>query len=166
MEPKGVFNLQPLIAAASTESEFSLSFILNQERKIQHHSSSKMLVYPDYLSSIPCELRSRILEMLPTQSVLNLFIASPGFRQCAEIMPRSFWVSRLLFDVAWCGGMVLSKIPRGSTVQWHELLRLLKEASAVPGPDSDFPHYLALKNRRRVWLNCEQILKYIEALER
>jgi hypothetical protein len=50
-----------------------------------------------------------------------------------------------------------------SKVQWDELLRLLKEASTVAGYDSDSLDYLALKNRRRIWLQCERILRDTES---
>jgi hypothetical protein len=48
-------------------------------------------------------------------------------------------------------------------IQWNELLRLLKDASAVTGHDSNSLDYLALKNRRRIWRQCERILKEIES---
>ena len=163
MDPSGPFDFQKLIAEASTESESSLSFTFNQNRKIQEHSTTMTSVYPDYLSLIPYELLFIILEMLPSQSALNLFIASPHFRQCARSLPRSFWKYRLFFDVPWCADMVLSEIQQRIEVNWSELFRLLKEESAIKGYDGDALDYLGLKNRRRIWLNCERIIKDMES---
>jgi len=160
MDPNRPFNLRPLIIEASTETESSFTFILNHDREIQDHSDSRK---SDNLSLVPYELRFRILEMLPTQSVLNLFLASPHFRQCAKNLPRSFWESRLFFDVPWCADIVLSQVKQRSKIQWNELLRLLKDAPAVIGHDSNSLDYLALKNRRRIWRQCERILKEIES---
>jgi hypothetical protein len=158
--PRGPFDLRPLIAEASTESESSFTFTFNQDRETQHHSDSRK---SNYLSLIPYELRFRILEMLPTQPVLNIFLASPHFRQCAKDLPCSFWESRLFFDAPWCADIVLSQMQQRREVQWDELLRLLKEASAVAGYDGKFLDYLALKNRRRIWLQCERIVRDIES---
>lgn len=160
IDPRGPFDLRPLIAEASTEAESSFTFAFGQRRENQHHSDSRK---SDCLSRIPYELQCRILEMLSTQSVLNIFLASPHFRQCAKNLPRSFWESRLFFDVPWCADIVLSQMQQRSKVQWNELLRLLNEASAVAGYDSDSLDYLGLKNRRRIWLRCERILRDIES---
>lgn len=160
MDPNGPFDLRPLITKASTETESSFTLIFNHDREIQDHSDSRK---SDNLSLVPYELRFRILETLPTQSVLNLFLASPHFRQRAKNLPRSFWESRLFFDVPWCADIVLSQVQQRSKIQWSELLRLLKDAPAVGGHDSDSLDYLALKNRRRIWRQCERILKEIES---
>ncbi|KAF4220803.1 hypothetical protein CNMCM8980_000386 [Aspergillus fumigatiaffinis] len=138
IDPRGPFDLRPLIAEASTESESSFTFAFNQGRETQHHSDSRK---SDYLSLIPYELRFRILKLLPTR----------------------FWESRLFFDVPWCADIVLSQMQQRSKVQWDELLRLLKEAYAVAGYDSDSLDYLTLKKRRRIWLQCERILRGIES---
>jgi hypothetical protein len=160
MDPNGPFDLRGLITEASTETESSFTFVFNHDRENQDHSDSRV---SDNLSLVPYELRFRILEMLPTQSVLNLFLASPHFRQCAKNLPRSFWESRLFFDVPWCADIVLSQVQQRSKIQWNELLRLLKDAPAVAGHDSNSLNYLALKNRRRIWRQCERILKEIES---
>ena len=144
----------------STETESSFTFVFNHDRETQDHPDSRK---SDNLSLIPYKLRFRILEMHPTQSVLNLFLASPHFRQCAKNLPRSFWESRLFFDVPWCADIVLSQVQQRSIIQWNELLRLLKDAAAVAGHDSNSLDYLAFKNRRRIWRQCERILKEIES---
>ncbi|RHZ58433.1 hypothetical protein CDV55_105312 [Aspergillus turcosus] len=158
MDPNGPFDLKDLIAEASSESSSGLSFVPD---KIHDESNSTRS-----LLSIPRELQLCILEMLPTQSVLSLFLASPHFRTCAKDLPRSFWESRLYFDVPWCADMVLAQISqqRRSEVHLDRLLYLLKEASAVAGYERDWD-YLALKNRRRIWLNCERILQDIKSHE-
>ena len=160
MDPNRLFDLRPFIIEASTETESSFTFVFNHDREIQDRSDSGK---SDNLSRVPYELRFRILEMLPTQSVLNLFLASPHFRQCAKNLPRSFWESRLFFDVPWCAEIVLCQVQQRSKIQWNELLRLLTDASAVAGHDSDSLYYLALKNRRRIWRQCGRILKEIES---
>lgn len=160
LDPNGPFDLRPLIIEASTETKSSSTFDFNYDRDIQDYSDFRK---SDNLSLVPYELQFRILEMLPTQSVLNLFRASPSFRQCAKNLPRSFWESRLFFDVPWCADIVLSQVQQKDKVQWNELLRLLKDASAVTGHDSNSLDYLALKNRRRIWRQCERILKEIES---
>lgn len=160
MDPNGPFDLKDLIAEASSESSSGLSFAFHPGKIHEESNSTRSLL------CIPRELQLCILEMLPTQSVLNLFLASPHFRACAKVLPRSFWESRLYFDVPWCADMVLSQISqqRRSEVHLDRLLYLLKEVSAVAGYERDWD-YLALKNRRRIWLNCERILQDIKSHE-
>lgn len=163
MDPSGPFDMQPLITEASIKSDSGSSFAFHLNN-IHGHSNLKSM-QPNCLLLIPYELQLCILEMLPTQSVLNLFLASPHFRRCAENLPRSFWESRLFFDVPWCADMVLSQIPhqQKGEVQFNQLLYLLRKASAVAGYDDPI-EYLTVKNRRCIWINCERILRDIQSL--
>ncbi|GKZ34541.1 hypothetical protein AbraIFM66950_004817 [Aspergillus brasiliensis] len=160
MDPNGPVDLRSLITEASSKTDSGFTFVFHHDKEIQDDSDPRK---PDHLSLIPYELRFRILEMLPTQSVLNAFLASPHFRQCAQNLPRSFWKSRLFFNMPWCADMVLSQVQQSSRIQWNELLRLLKDAVAVAEQDSGSLEYSALKNRRRIWRRCEQIVKEIES---
>lgn len=132
-----------------------------------HISKSKLLdstTTPDCFSRIPHDLKLQILEMLPSASVLNLFLASPSFRQNPATLPRGFWRSRISLDVPWCTDMVLSQMSSNQRdkVQYKQLLHTLKEASSVPGSDKDVADYLGLRNRRRIWRNCERIVHELE----
>ncbi|KAF5857498.1 hypothetical protein ETB97_005712 [Aspergillus alliaceus] len=165
MDPSGPFDLKPLITEASTESDNGYSFAFHTDT-INAHLYSTNTTQNNPLSSIPRELQYHILESLPTESVLNLFLASPDLRECAGNLPRSFWESRLFFDVPWCAETVLSQLPPQSQgrAQFNHLFGVLKDASAVEGyADVSMREYLALKNRRRIWLNCERILRDIES---
>ncbi|KAL4763089.1 uncharacterized protein BDW70DRAFT_132917 [Aspergillus foveolatus] len=42
--------------------------------------------------------------------MLNLFLANPNIRHCAEQLQSSFWNYRLFFDVPWCADIILSQI--------------------------------------------------------
>ncbi|KAL3473283.1 hypothetical protein BJX99DRAFT_249041 [Aspergillus californicus] len=112
------------------------------------------------LSLLPRELQISILELLPSSSVLNLFLASPNFRRCAEHLPSSFWKSRLFFDMPWCADIILSQIPQGngiekSGVQFNRLFRFLREFYTSPGQEADNENleFKGLRNRRRIWTN-------------
>lgn len=128
-----------------------------------------MPAQPSILSLLPQELQLSILEMLPTPSVLNLFLASPDFRQHARRLSSSFWKSRIFLDLPWCADMVLSQIDQEGSdsgrVQFNLLFGLLKEALACPGYYAECFKFMGLKNRRRIWLNCERILKDISELQ-
>jgi predicted transcriptional regulator with HTH domain len=60
--------------------------------------------------------------------------------------------------------MVLSQMSSNQRdkVQYKQLLHTLKEASSVPGSDKDVADYLGLRNRRRIWRNCERIVHELE----
>ncbi|KAL4866940.1 hypothetical protein BDV12DRAFT_198667 [Aspergillus spectabilis] len=111
IDPEGPFDCQPLLdrASASTQPGYSFTFSVKpaQASPPAHlHSEPNVNV----LSLLPRELQISILELLPSSSVLNLFLASPDFRRCAEHLPSSFWKSRLFFDVPWCADIILSQI--------------------------------------------------------
>lgn len=97
MDPQMAVNLQPLVSEASKTSKPGFSFKFRREKEVV--SKSTLWNQTDRLSSISTELRLRVLEMLPTNFVLNLFLASPAFRELSFNLPQSFWRSRLLFDV-------------------------------------------------------------------
>lgn len=167
MDPKRPLDFDFAIHHVLTDSEPELSFSFKFSP--DHQESARH----DFFSSIPSELRLRILEMLPTASVLNLFLASSAFRQLRENLPQSFWKSRLFFDVPWCADMVLKQMnsQNHGHVRFNQLLRHVMDASRFgsyePEGSGDrrtiTKDSLALRNRRHVWLNCERILKDIEA---
>lgn len=173
MDPEGPFNFDLVIDKASRAPEPGLLFTFPLNGQDMNRTSSK-LGRTDCFSILPSELRIRIVEILPTASVLDLFLASSAFRQVRESLPQSFWKSRLFWDVPWCADMVLAQIPsqRSGQMFFNQLLRQLKEASKAGtwGPtkkDGDksilTKDSLGLRSRRHVWLNCERILKDIEA---
>lgn len=173
MDPEGPFNCQPLLHRASTSTQPGYSFTCSV-KLVQ--ASVPALQHPEpnvnVLSLLPRELQLSILELLPISSVLNLFLASPDFRRYMENLPSSFWKSRLSFDVPWCADIILSQIPTaqgGGTanvrVQFDRLLRFLEQFYASPGWESEGENleFKGLRNRRRIWMNCERILKEMEA---
>jgi hypothetical protein len=70
----------------------------------------------------------------------------------------------------WCADSVLEQVKQqidaGVAVRYDQLFRLLKEASmpdesrSESGASSN-TGFMALKNRRRIWRNCEMILERI-----
>ncbi|KAJ0424777.1 hypothetical protein BJY00DRAFT_221230 [Aspergillus carlsbadensis] len=169
MNPDGPFGLQPLITQASslsptTRTEAPFSFLFPNRAKRTETAQ------PSLLSLLPRELQLEILEMLPTSGILNLLLACPEFRQFANgTLPASFWKSRLYFEVPWCADIILSQIGQqresGRKVEYDRLLRVLDKTSA---PDSDLGSsssttLMALKNRRRIWRNCERILQHVQS---
>ncbi|KAL4900083.1 hypothetical protein BDW74DRAFT_103509 [Aspergillus multicolor] len=168
MDPEGPFGCQPLIdrASASGQPGYAFSFNVNP---IQASPSGRIHSTSSVLSLLPRELQLSILELLPTPSVLNLFLASFDFRRCAEHLPPSFWKSRLFFDIPWCADIILSQLRRQdkqgeSKVQFGQLLRFLREFYESSGsePDDKDLEFKGLRNRRRIWLNCERILGEME----
>ncbi|KAL4734789.1 hypothetical protein BDV11DRAFT_197444 [Aspergillus similis] len=169
IDPEGPFDCQPLLDRASTSTQPG-SFSVKPARASQpahQHSEPKANV----LLLLPRELQLSVLELLPSSSVLNLFLASPEFRRCAEHLPSSFWKSRLFFDVPWCADIILSQMQtaqRNGTekdrVQFDRLLRFLREFYASPGqePDCENLDFKGLRNRRRIWMNCERIVREME----
>ncbi|KAJ5812666.1 hypothetical protein N7474_008967 [Penicillium riverlandense] len=161
------FAIQHAFAESDSKPERSLSFKFPPDLQ----ESTRQ----DLLSSLPSELRLRILEMLPTASILNLFLASSAFRQLRENLSQTFWKSRLYFDVPWCADMVLKQVNsqknKGGYVRFHRLLRDVIDTSRFGaygpigrgGKRTITKDSLALRNRRHVWLNCERILEDIEA---
>ncbi|KAF3398489.1 hypothetical protein F1880_005763 [Penicillium rolfsii] len=173
IDPEGPFNCQPLLHRASISTQPGYSFTCSV-KLVQ--ASIPALQHPEphvnVLSLLPRELQLSILELLPTSSVLNLFLASPDFRRHMENLPSSFWKSRLSFDVPWCADIILSQIPiaQGSgtangRVEFNRLLRFLEQIYASPGrePEGENPEFKGLRNRRRIWMNCKRILKEMEA---
>ncbi|KAL4791703.1 hypothetical protein BDV19DRAFT_392913 [Aspergillus venezuelensis] len=178
LDPEGPFNCQPLLDHASTSTQPGYSFAFLDSAKLAKatpsaHLPPKANVNVNILSSLPRELQLNILELLPTSSVLNLFLASPEFRSCAENLPSSFWKSRLFFDVPWCADILLSHIQIAQhnnmekekyRLQFNRLLRFLKEFYKAPGqePDDENLEFKGLRNRRRIWLLCERIVREME----
>ncbi|KAL5342009.1 hypothetical protein BJX70DRAFT_405361 [Aspergillus crustosus] len=166
MDPDGPFDCHPLLerAAVSTEPGYSFTFSVKPP-------PTQAAPNANVLSLLPRELQMSILELLPTSSVLNLFLASSDFRHCAEHLPPSFWKSRLFFDVPWCADIILSEISQtrgnrtgGTRVQFNKLLHFLKDFYASPGkePEGENLPFKGLRNRRRIWMNCKWILREIE----
>jgi hypothetical protein len=176
MDPNGPFDLQALFAQASlppatdTESSFSFSFPTNLERTTSTQPSASIL------SLLPMEIHLQILDILPTPSVLNLLLASPNFRHFTNgKLPDSFWKSRLYFDMPWCADIVLEQVKQqrdaGVAVRYDQLFSLLKETSMPDesGTESEASSnigFMALKNRRRIWRNCEMILERVRVSQR
>lgn len=169
MDPKGSLDLTPLIEKASVPSKTEYEFVFPGDKNFD------VKVTSDVFSTIPLELQARILEMLPTDSVMDLFLASPAFRKLAQDLPPSFWKSRILFDLPWCAGIALEQIAatKDRNPPLDRLYRQLKEASqcdcwdAEEGDEEEKAIFdknsLGLRNRRRIWLNCERTLKAIES---
>ncbi len=166
MDPEGPFNCQPLLDRASASPRPGYSFTFSV-RPAQTSPAPKTSI----LSLLPREHQLSILELLPTSSVLNLFLASPDVRCLAEHLPPSFWKSRLFFDVPWCADIILSQIQtaqRNKTgkgrVQFNRLLRFLREFYTSPGQDHDGEdlELRGLRNRRRIWMNCERIVREMD----
>ncbi|KAL4778890.1 hypothetical protein BJX76DRAFT_342256 [Aspergillus varians] len=166
IDPEGPFNCKPLLdrASASTQPGYSFTFSV---KPAHLHPEPNVNV----LSLLPRELKLSILELLPSSSVLNLFLASPDFRRCAEHLPSSFWKSRLFFNMPWCADIILLQIQatqgygtEKGRVQFNRVLRFLTEFYAFPGqePDSKNLTLKGLRNRRRIWTNCERIVREIE----
>ncbi|KAL4804925.1 hypothetical protein BDV18DRAFT_161324 [Aspergillus unguis] len=167
LDPEGPFDCQHLLDLASTSAQPWYSFTFPVSVKPKPNANANIL------SSLPRELQFSILELLPTPSVLKLFLASPDFRQCAEHPPSSFWKSRLFFDMPWCADIILSHIQVAQSngtekeknkVPFDRLLRFLHEFYKSPGqePDGDNLEFKGLRNRRRIWLNCERIIREME----
>lgn len=171
MDPQGPFDFSFAIERASTTANpgFPCGFSL----PLQSTNTTTNQSAHDHFSALPPELRFRILEMLPTNAVLDLFLASPTFRELSHNLPTSFWRSRLFFEVPWCAELVLPQIKgqaRDSSF-YRQLLREVKSASETGewistgkdgwgGWDQGYStkESLGLRKRCQVWLNCESIL--------
>ncbi|RLM00358.1 hypothetical protein CFD26_100691 [Aspergillus turcosus] len=120
----------------------------------------------DPFSSLPWDIRYKILQMLPSPSVLNLVIVSPAFRGAARDLPDHFWRLRLAYDCPWIDGDSLqqSLAQADGQVNYKDLIRLIKEAAARPEDGTNEPQdrCLNLKNRHRIWTCCEAILDKVE----
>lgn len=85
--------------------------------------------------------------------------------------PAQLLEARLFFDVPWCADIILSQIQtaqRNRTgkgrVQFNRLLRFLREFYTSPGQDHDVEDlgFRGLRNRRRIWMNCERIVREMD----
>ncbi|KAL2819182.1 hypothetical protein BJX63DRAFT_382649 [Aspergillus granulosus] len=120
----------------------------------------------DPFARLPTEVHHMILELLPSQSVLNLFLSSRVFRVLSTNLPQTFWKSRICIDAPW------AEIPSGykniwgktGRVDYKALLLLLKNASSTlpTGRNPRYETWLSLMNRRRIWTCCEGILDAME----
>jgi hypothetical protein len=104
---------------------------------------------------MPSELRMQVLEMLPTNSVLNLFLASSAFREIASSLPQRFWRSRIFTDFPWWleSSLNLATNSDQESFPFDKLFYLMRKASK---------ENIILKSRRRIWKNSERIIKDIE----
>ena len=125
-----------------------------------HPTSGAILADP--FARLPTEVYYMILELLPSNSVLNLFLSSRAFHGVSTTLPPGFWKSRIYHDTPWVEGTSLDEtVLRGTArVNYKCLLFLLKDASgSLPdGRNSRYEIGLSLKNRRRIWTCCEGIL--------
>lgn len=171
MDPQTAVNLQPLVSEALKTSVPGFSFTFPREKEVISKSSS--LGQTDRFSSLSAERGLRVLEMLPTKSVLNLFLASPAFRVLSLNLPQSFWRSRLPFDVPWCADVALAQVKQMEVhpFPFDKLLRLIREASKSDelefvenvGRRAFIKDSMTLRNRRHVWIDSERIINDIEA---
>ncbi|CEJ55115.1 hypothetical protein PMG11_01390 [Penicillium brasilianum] len=171
VNPQRKFDIRRLVIAALETSKEGLSFNIKCDKGVSSGLNAR--VYSDALSAIPTEVRLLILEVLLTKSVLNVLLASSAFRELSMNLPQSFWRSRMLSDVPWCGGEALAEILRQeiNAYPFDKLLRLIRETSAPGGgkPDDDdslvdfVKDSMTLRNKRRIWINSEQIIRDIEA---
>lgn len=151
--------------------ETGFSFKFQGEQEVV--SKSSLRNQTNSLWSISTELCLRVLEMLPTNSVLNLFLASPAFRVLSLNLPQSFWRSRLFFDVPWCADVALAQVAQEGihSFPFEKLLRIIREASKPDRTKLDensghrvfIKDSMVLRNRRRVWINRERIIRDIQA---
>jgi len=88
VNPQRKVDLRLLVNAALETSQKGLSFNIKCDKRVGSGLDAK--VHSDALSAIPTEVRLLILEMLPTQSVLNLFLASSAFRELSINLPQTF----------------------------------------------------------------------------
>ncbi|KAL4958980.1 uncharacterized protein BDV14DRAFT_185602 [Aspergillus stella-maris] len=180
LDPESPFDCQPILERASASTQAGYSFTIPATVKLAPadqpaHAHSKPNFDANILSLLPRELQLNILELLPTPSMLNLILASPDFRPCTQHLPSSFWKSRLHLDMPWCADIIHSQI---QSLQWNgtekenqrvhfdRLLRFLKDFYKTPGqePDGENLEFKGLRNRRRIWLLCERIVKEMQVL--
>ncbi len=168
MNPQRKVDIRPLVNAALETSKKGLSFNFKCDKGVGSDLDAK--AYSDTLAAIPTKVRLLILEILPTKSVLNLFLASSTFRELSMNLRQTFWRSRMLIDTPWCGGEALAEVLRQETsaFPFDKLACLIRE---VPGGVKDdgndslvdfVKDSMTLRNRRRIWINCEQIIREIE----
>jgi hypothetical protein len=135
------------------------------EPKSRNGHSSSGAVLTDPFATLPTEIHCMILELLPSNSVLNLFLSSRAFYGASTILPPAFWKSRIYHDTPWIQESSLHEtlLTESARVDYKSLFLLLKDASASPmdGRNSRYEIYLSLKNRRRIWTCCEGILDII-----
>ena len=168
--PQKAVNVRPLVSEASRTANSGYSFKFKGATSAG--SNISLGNQADCFSSIPTELRLRMLEMLPTTSVLNLFLASPAFRELSVDLPQRFWRSRLSFDVPWCAEAAIGLVAKEgkNPFPFDKFLRLIRETSKPDGFDLDenggpkisIEDWMVLRNLRRIWINCEQIINDVE----
>lgn len=132
------------------------------EPRSQNQNVARGSIPPDPFAKLPFEVHCMILELLPSESVLNLFLSSYSFRGASTRLPRAFWRSRIYTETPWIEGTSLFETVSSldERVDYKKLLSLLKETSAScpEGRNARYETNLSLKNRRRVWSCCEGIL--------
>ncbi|XHF98664.1 hypothetical protein AWENTII_002209 [Aspergillus wentii] len=158
-DPFPDFDFASLISASSRNQTTTT---LNLHSKQQSLSGPN--VYTDGFQCLPHDIRLIILDFLPSPSAMNLFIASPSFRYTGQNVTGSFWKSRIFLDMPWYEEDTLrNQIKQEKkSVQYSHLFHLLKHVSALPGRNDGATDYLQIKNRHRIWLNCQRILGAIE----
>lgn len=146
VDPQKPVSLQPLISKALETPRETFSF------RFDGLASRKST---DDLFVLPSELRIKLLEFLPTKSVLNLFLASSAFREIASSLSQSFWRSRIFTDFSWWqeSSSVLGTNADQGSFPFDKLFCLMREMSK---------ENITLKNRRRIWKNCDRIICDIE----
>ncbi|KAF2169609.1 hypothetical protein M409DRAFT_52136 [Zasmidium cellare ATCC 36951] len=141
----------------------------------------------DPFTTLPAELRLMILQDLPSQSIASLRLSSRAFRQ----LPISLWHHLLLKEMPWFWEAHPSTplptysfwttksekdlkshpvapenrnpVPVPNTLDptrtnWHRLYLLLKEREN----DEKYRSLRGLRNRERIWMDCQEILRRIE----
>ncbi|KAL2837860.1 hypothetical protein BJY01DRAFT_251265 [Aspergillus pseudoustus] len=137
-----------------------------KQRKKSLDGYTPSVVFDDPFARLPTEVHHMILELLPSQSVLNLFLSSRIFRLAGTNLPPVFWKSRISIDAPWANVPSLHEIilEKAGKVDYKALLVLLKNASSAlaDGSNPRYGTWLSLMNRRRIWTCCEGILDAME----
>ncbi|EAW20739.1 F-box domain protein [Aspergillus fischeri NRRL 181] len=158
-DPLKPVDIAELVSASKSSNRGSTNAIVNR--------GALELSGVDPFSSLPWDIRYRILQMLPSPSVINLVIASTAFRGATRDLPDHFWRLRLGYDCPWIDqDSIRQNIAQtGGQVNYKDLIRLVKEAAAKPedGINEDQDSWLNLRNRHRIWTCCEVILGKLEA---
>ncbi|KAF4228985.1 hypothetical protein CNMCM6805_001779 [Aspergillus fumigatiaffinis] len=157
-DPLKPVDISELVSASKSANPGSTNAIVNGD--------TLKLSAVDLFSSLPWDVRYRILQMLPSASIIDLVIASTAFRGAARDLPDQFWRLRLAYDCPWIDQDSLRQniAQAGGQVNYKDLIRLIKEAAARPedGKNGDQDSWLNIKNRHRIWICCEVILGKLE----
>ncbi|PKX88202.1 uncharacterized protein P174DRAFT_446579, partial [Aspergillus novofumigatus IBT 16806] len=158
VDPLKPVDISELISASKSSNPGSTNAIV--------YGGALKLSAVDPFSSLPWDVRYRILQMLPSPSIIDLVIASAVFRGAARDLPDHFWRLRLAYDCPLIDQDSLRQniAQAGGQANYKDLIRLIKAAAARPedGMNEDRDTWLNLRNRHRIWTCCEVILGKLE----